>query len=438
MPPSGGKKGGRRLRRVESASKERVSSRRAEPGDASGNGGAAVRRAHDGPVLSLSKGGAEQSRSSANVTIAVAALVVIAAGVAAWMFMSASSSGGGKPARKPPGGSPGGAERLVKLTPVKLTPAEKFLGKLKADAEALAAEGDFDGAVQVFGSIPDEHAEEIGEEAAETAEAMRRRAERRIDSVLGRANRAFHQGAFARALEILDGMGRLKYSKLQPGVAHLRRRIEHAKATVEGAIAARPSAEEVAREQKERAARKRLGPILNAFDRAVARGDLNGARVVVAGALADRSLAGIRAELDALGAVSGHVAALKEGEERALRELARKRPAIELRLADGKAVPGRVLSVRDAAKDPKIVLHAEVGGKHTIRAFRLAELDPAFRTKLLHPGEPRSDDDRIARALLAMISLDLKTARRTLDAAVEHPLAEHYAEELRKLEGGER
>ncbi len=390
---------------------------------------------------------AEERPSSANATIAIAAVLVVLALALAWLFMSGSTGPSKRKRRKPSAAQ----ARPVEVRK-ELTPAEKSLKGLEMEAEKLAGKGDYDGAIEVLGRIPDEHAGEIGERARRAFEAclsgMRRRGEREIESALGAANRAFHQGAFARALEILDGAAHVRYAGAEQRLTELRARIEKAKGTVESALASRPSDGEVAaklaaEEQKE-TEEKRLAATLQAFDRALVRGDLELARKTVADALLGEAPAEIERKLKALEGVCGHVVSLRKSEAKALRALAKEKPELELELVagkdgkTGKKLTGKLMSVRDLAGQPKIVLHAETAGHHTIHTIPLNALTPALRTKLRYPGEPRSDDERVARALLAAISLDLETARSMLEAASDHPLAERYSKELRKLEGASR
>ena len=178
----------------------------------------------------------------------------------------------------------------------------------------------------------------------------------------------------------------------------------------------------------------RYQAILESFDREVLSGDPNAARSTLDHALADPSLAHVAPELKILRSLLVQMTMLGMSGAEAIKSLPKRGGVVVLKLADGEEVSGTVFSVRDPQGSPTIVLHTEVNGNHLIRAVALDQVQPRTRMDLLHPAEPRPDDERLAKALIAMRYADLPMARSLLESVVAHPLKERYLAVLSRME----
>ena len=72
-------------------------------------------------------------------------------------------------------------------------------------------------------------------------------------------------------------------------------------------------------------------------------------------------------------------------------------------------------------------------GKRRTTVSYASKLAPSARTSLMLGGAPKSGDERIARAVIAMSWRDYDAARELLDGAGGHLLHEYYESKLEGL-----
>jgi hypothetical protein len=307
------------------------------------------------------------------------------------------------------------------------------LAELTRRAEGSAAAGDFDAALAVLDAGRSHLAEDVRAACDERRDAMRVRAEATLAGVLRAAEHALESGMPDRAHAVLDEASALTYADAQRRMALVRARAAEAKAAGDAQMRRREAAAAAETRSQLLAARRRLTEVIEEFDRAMAGAGPHEVDRAVNVALGRAEFAGQKAELAAMLAVSAEVARLRRSEAEAFDRLPTTREPVALKLADGQTIIGSVTSVRRRGRDLLLIMDLTEGDKHRTQVCRASQLDPAARTALACPGAPRSADERVARAIVALGWRDTATARAMLDGAAGHVLYELYAARLAKL-----
>ncbi|MHC5055498.1 MAG: LamG domain-containing protein [Planctomycetota bacterium] len=152
---------------------------------------------------------------------------------------------------------------------------------------------------------------------------------------------------------------------------------------------------------------------LAGFDALVGKGDHPGVGKLVREAAKDPGLAG-RAAAKAANGLAGQ--------------------EVKLETREGQA-KGKV---KEASADGLVVLEEIVINRvsmgATKRAVRWADVSPEQATELAEAGgwKPRTPDDHVALAVLAVLWRKYEAAAESLDAAGGHPLVEHYRARIRR------
>ncbi len=305
--------------------------------------------------------------------------------------------------------------------------AEKVLAGLKEKAAALAASGDYDGAMALWKQPPEKLAELLAAGFAEERGKLKKDAEGKIGAALAAAEKHSKDGRPSEGLAELEEAAGVKYAALASKIAALRARLEKEKQN-EAALAGKRRAAE---------AREALGGILDRFDELVAAGDAAGAKKHVA---AERAKLGaekaklVAAELDAAAKIAALLVAHEKARADALAEL--KGKEIEITRNDGTRLKGEVVSVTEGVIKLKVAFR--IGGTtgYSERSVKISDVSPADRARLLPALKTNDANGRIAAALVALGTKDLAAAEKHLAGAGEHPFAARYRDKLDELKLG--
>ena len=194
------------------------------------------------------------------------------------------------------------------------------------------------------------------------------------------------------------------------------------------------AAANAAREAARKAAERAKGPpppgpfdlLLGRFDALVRKGDHAGARKLMTDAAKDPELADRASAVTAAVKVCESLVARERAAAQAGNGLAGQEVKLDTRKGQAKG------KVKEASADGIVVLRQifinRVAAGETKHAVRWADISPEQVTELAAAGgwRPKSPDDHVALAVLAILWRKHRAAAGSLDAAGDHPLVEPY------------
>ncbi|MHC4917481.1 MAG: golvesin C-terminal-like domain-containing protein, partial [Planctomycetota bacterium] len=329
------------------------------------------------------------------------------------------------------------AEAVMKVEEARGTEVKEVLDGLADQASKREEAGDYDGALKVYSSDPEERLASVLKPRFETAVAgVKARAEEKIGELTAPAEKLSAQNKPEEALGALKAADGLKYAAGTKKIAELRAKYEKQKVDLAAA------------RQREREAKARdlLASVLGRFERLVMKGDCGKAA---------RKLKGEQAKVDAdsakligneLAAVEKLAAALTAARNARNLHLEKLRGReVELRLASGETPKGTVVKVRRGSFDLEIVKKVGTGKITAKRRVPFDELAPGQLREFLPADEPAGAEERLVAAVKLMSPEwgapdpeNLKKAGEMLAGAGDHPLRGRWEKQLAVLLHGEK
>jgi hypothetical protein len=196
--------------------------------------------------------------------------------------------------------------------------------------------------------------------------------------------------------------------------------------------AAERTARRPAGREEARAPESPFGKLLGRFDALVAKGDYAGAAVLMTDAAKDAKYAGDAAAVRAAARVCESLLARARAVIRAANGLAGQQVTLETRkgLAKGEAAEANAGGF--VILEPIVVNRISMGSSR--RVVRWADISPKQATGLAATGRwrPRTSDDHMALAVLAVQWRQAMEAAKAFVAAGDHPLAGPYRKRLER------
>jgi hypothetical protein len=299
----------------------------------------------------------------------------------------------------------------------------------RSKAARLAATGDYPAALKQFGGLPPWAAGPLKSRVESEQARLKAEAEATVRAALTAGEQAIRDAKPDAGLAALDVIERIQYPPLADEVSALRKRLESEKK--------RLAQSQVGAELQ--AARAALEALLVGIEKAAAAGDGATIQTMLTNAEADAKMKLVPDELPPV-----------VGMGRSLVQCFRSR---RLALVTGlrKSIGRKItLSTKDGNKTGTLreVTEDRVVLERVVRRFKdgqwvedkqsveipLADLSAAVAAQ--YPGDwtPKTADDYIARALLALIDDDVRSLRGALDAAKGHGLHPRYAARLQAFD----
>ena len=303
--------------------------------------------------------------------------------------------------------------------------AKAALASARSRAAALAKAGDYDGAIAVFNNLPERFSYVLGNSANEEAAQLRDEADAKVQAALDEAARLGAAGKFPEALARLKQLEPLRYEPTSKEInqrrAHLRTEQERLAKTEQQRIIA--------------AALARVGALLDQVD-AAARDNPARAKELAKAALKDPALKPAGNALTTAARVGILVGTLGERRHNALVECLKKKlvgQRVIIETKHGKK-GGKVKSVSGT----QIVLDKSFKIGDTVKErpdeiVLIADLTGNTLKKYCPKLEPKTPDESVACAVLAMARGDAAVMAAALDACKQHPLHGRYAGKLQAI-----
>jgi serine/threonine protein kinase len=298
--------------------------------------------------------------------------------------------------------------------------AEAAFAPLTSQAESLVAAGNYDKALEVLGNTPARFREVLEPLAEAKCSSIRRAAQRRVNQAVSAAERLSEAGEPAKGLEMLDTLAPVKYSALDGRVALLRDKLRREM----------KDAATLAEKKRVAASRDRLAAMMAEFDAAVE--DPDRARSVTSKALRNRDMAPVYDQVRAAAAVAKALQKIRAAEERIMQDLVGKEVELHTRSGTHK---GKILKITLSEIDLSVRKLFDTGSVWAKQTIAMSDLTKECMESLLPTYDPKTPDEAVAAAMIALAKHDLRTAGKALDLAGAHSLAERYR---KKLDAAER
>ncbi|MFC1672067.1 protein kinase, partial [Planctomycetota bacterium] len=316
--------------------------------------------------------------------------------------------------------------------------ASKAFAKIERRAKALAAKGDYDGAVAACRKLPGKFRSVLAARAGDAAAKLKAEVEGNISKVLASAEQLSKEGEPDGGIAELDGLAGVKYASLADKITAMRARLQDEKKNVA----------ETAKRKAEAAAKKKVEETWAAFDEKVLAGDYKAASLAVTQARRDPKVKD-NSSLGALVALADEIEKLRRSREKAkssIKKLIGQK--VTLDTVKG-ARTGTVRKIENDVIELLVDIKAEGIVAQTTNKIELEDLTPGQRAKLIPSVEPTTPGGWLAHAVLVMGEMSgkkgkadasvalLSQAEAGLARAEGHTLAPHYKEQLDILKMGE-
>ncbi len=298
---------------------------------------------------------------------------------------------------------------------------------MEKKALALAARGDYDGALEVFATVPGGLEQALGPAARQAAVRLKQEAEAKLNAAGQRAAQLSREGQPAKALKELDRIAHIKYAPHASKVAILRERLE----------AEMKDAAKLAEKRAAAAAKNKLEAVWNEFDARLLSGNYVGAKAVLQKAKTDESLAPVRGQIEELSGLLGEFDALAAAEARAvesLQSLVGRDVVLDTAKGDRK---GRVTKVADGMIHLRREYRINNQTGWSEEKVAVADLTGQEKARLMPVADPATARGWLAKAIREIGLENLEGAEAAYRKGKDHPLAPRYGEKLDALRFGE-
>ncbi len=298
----------------------------------------------------------------------------------------------------------------------------KILANLREQADRLALEGDYDGAMALYDGAPPA---ELAAQLAPSLKAARTRlgkdAASRVQAAADKAEAFSRDGLPDKALAELDGLKAMKYAAWNDKLAALRQRLE-------GEVRAGAA---TAAKRREAEARARACEVLDRFAKNAVGGDCAyAARTLIEDqkALDQDARAAMSGEMEAAGQVARSLIVMETARKDALHGLVGREVAI--RLKDGTTLKGTVEEAVETGFKVRVTYKADGILAYNSQTALFGDMASGELARLLPAPEVGNDHDRVAATLIRASMGDIAGAGGALKAVPDHPLGARLAARL--------
>ncbi len=302
--------------------------------------------------------------------------------------------------------------------------ADAAFEQLEGQAKALADSGDYDGAINVFRSLPAELADLLTARAEAAAARLREEGEARVRRSLDKAAAFSKAGRPADAIAVLDALERVRYDPMRAEIARLREQYEAETRDLDALQERRALVD----------ALQELERLLEKVEAAAASGDLMAAARIADAALVEQSLRPVEERVRLLAEVCALLPKIAQGK--------RSRAAAALRSKIGEVISlpttsgvrsGRVKDVSEEGVllEKSVLVDGEMQRQETLVQFE--SLQEGALAKYGVSWQPSTASEAIAEALLALGARNVERLADALKAAEGHWLCDRYREKLAAL-----
>jgi Protein kinase domain len=319
------------------------------------------------------------------------------------------------------------ADGIKEVEKTRTAAADAAFAALSGKAKKLAASGDFDGAIAVYGKPPAKFADMLAPWFEAERSKFKEGAETRLKALIAAAEQFSKDGQPESGLAELAKAGALKYVALAGKLAALRTRLEQETLNVAANL----------QKQKLAAARNAFESILAKYDELMLAGKWKQAAESLAREkqkLDTETLKLLPPGLPAAEKMARQLATWQAGRKAALKKLVGR--TIELKKRTGATTKGKLLAVTADAFKVKVTYR--IGGTvgSSTRTVKFADMAPGEFERLLPAFIARDANGHLAAMLLALSRKDFAAARRELALAGGHDLSKYYAERIELAEKG--
>ena len=317
------------------------------------------------------------------------------------------------------------AERIREIAKARKEAGMKEFKRILEQARAHASSGNYDKALAVFGSIPQQFSRLLAADVQAETMKIRNRARHKTDRIAASVRKLIEQKKFGEALEILKRSESIAYAPSSSVFSRLKKQAREQQA----------AALKTKKQREAEEARLFQKRILDEFETSVFSGNLSGFTDFLRQQkqnLTPGRRAIIGPLLTALESVSGEIEKRNRGRMSALRSLKGKK--VSLKKKDGRTVSGPVVSVHGEYMEIEVTM--SMGGAHAVarEKVRFKDLRPGQFRKVLPPYHPKTPVQYTAAAVMMLAKRKYGPADRLLDAAGDYALAVRLKSRLAVLQ----
>ncbi len=296
----------------------------------------------------------------------------------------------------------------------------------RAQAEDVRKEGDYTAALKVLEQPPEGWEGALASRVEKMSQAIHDEARGKIAPVLTAVGQELKAGAFQKASEGLAALDGVRYAPWNEKISTLKADLKKAE---KKALA-------LEQQQEKAVSKKALAELLKKFDESILKkGQWEEAGKVVSEAEKDSSLEPMKDRLAELKAILKADQDVRELEREALVKLVGQ--TTELMKEKGGSVKGKLMSVQDGLlKLEQVFIINGVEKGATVHEVKVSELSEEQREKLRGEVSPSTDAQRLAAALRALQTGDLKGTLKLLEQVQESPLVARYRQLIWKRKLG--
>jgi hypothetical protein len=292
--------------------------------------------------------------------------------------------------------------------------ADAEFSRLEQQAATLREAGDYNGALAVYANLPAAFAALIEERARQASRQLHVEVESRLTQAISAARTWAKAGNPKKALEELDRVAHIRYDRRADELQQLRQTLK-----------AKPT------NVAEKRARAKVEALLAAIEASAEKREFSEAARLAKAAEKDEVMALAQNHLNSVVALGKAFAALAK--------VAEAKPAEILRLRIGEDETLRTASgvyrgtLKEVTQDNAILERVfSIDGQEHRREYRvnLSELTAEELTRLRGTWTPKTPDEHLVAALVAIQSRQMEEAQAALTAAKGHPLHARYAAKL--------
>ena len=287
--------------------------------------------------------------------------------------------------------------------------AAAIVKDLAVQARKIADSGDYDRAVSVFSTIPEQFAGIAVPLADQAVEELTAEAEEKIMSVLSSAETLSEQGSPGKGLESLADLSHIRYKKLSGSVEMLKRRLKQEQKKKTESI----------RKKVEEVSAQKMKHIWDRFDSELFGGNYRQAGVIINRVVRDGDLTNQKSTektLAQLKQLFSEIVAIKDRQKKAVESL-KKLKGREMHLETEKGiVKGRVRAVRDNVIYLAVEFRAEGVSGTAVRKIPFDTLTDKQRNKLIPRVRLQTPVEWLASACIQLG--ELKQSQKSINDTV--------------------
>lgn len=297
--------------------------------------------------------------------------------------------------------------------------ADTAFADVEKQANVLATSGDYDAAIAEYAKVPGRLSDLLSDRTKGAASLLRSAVETRIRSAMVAAQKLCDEDEPLKGIGELDKVAGIRYASLDAEVTKLRDDLVEASKDIQAY-----------RRKKALAKAKGLvTDLLGKIESAANEGDVAEVDRLISAARKDDTFKPVEAELKSVAVVGkalGRAVALRRvGPADVLKPLVGR--DVTLRTKRGRVRRGELKEV--TADSAVLVRTFKISGRDITRRYhiKIADIAPESIDKLRAKWQPKTPDDHIAAAILAVADKDAARLEALLKGCEGHPLHARYA-----------